>query len=259
MQWMRALAFNLFFYTATPAIAVIAMAQRFFGNDRSLSWAQAWAHVMVPALQRICGIDVQVTGAEHLPADGPALLASQHQSAFDTIIWFTLVRRPSYIVKRELTRIPVFGTLLQPAGMIPVDRQAGAMALRSLVQATLAAREEARQIVIFPEGTRVAPGVRVPLQPGVAAIAARLALPVIPVATDSGLRWGRRAFRKAPGVIHIAIGPPIPSGTPRAELLAGIEAYWRQQERAGFRPVDNSVESYVAEPLESLNPSPQSL
>ncbi len=87
----------------------------------------------------------------------------------------------------------------------------------------------------------MAPGVRVKLQPGIAAIAARLGLPVIPVATDSGLHWGRRAFLKRPGVIHIAIGAPIPAGTKRLELLDAIEAHWRTCEAAGFEPVDKSV------------------
>jgi 1-acyl-sn-glycerol-3-phosphate acyltransferase len=153
-----------------------------------------------------------------------------------------LVPAPSYVVKQELTRIPLFGPLLAPAGMIPVDRQAGAAALRGLLQATRRARAGGRQIIIFPEGTRVAPGERVPLQPGLAAIATHLDLPVHPVATDSGLRWGRRAFMKYPGIIHIAVGPAIPAGTPRAPLLAAVEAFWRQAESAAFHPVENSVD-----------------
>jgi len=189
----------------------------------------------------MCGIRVRVTGLEYLPTEGPALLASQHQSAFDTLVWLTLVQRPSYILKHELTRIPLVGPMLMAAGNIRVDRAGGAAALRGVLAATVQARDAGRQIVIFPEGTRVAPGARVALQPGIAAIAARLALPVIPVATDSGLRWGRRAFTKYPGVINIAIGPPIAVGTTRALLLEAIEAHWRGCEAAGFEPVDKSV------------------
>jgi 1-acyl-sn-glycerol-3-phosphate acyltransferase len=184
---------------------------------------------------------VRVTGLEYLPRDGAALLASQHQSAFDTLVWLTIVKRPSYILKRELTRIPLFGPMLLAAGNIAVDRSAGAAALRGVLAATAEARDAGRQILIFPEGTRVAPGARVKLQPGIAAIAARLGLPVIPVATDSGLHWGRRAFTKYPGVIHVAIGPPIAAGTPRPALLEAIEAHWRACEAAGFDLVDKSV------------------
>ena len=108
--------------------------------------------------------------------------------------------------------------------MIPVDRNAGAAAMRELIRHAGAAAAAGRQIVIFPEGTRVAPGVPAKLHPGVAALAARTGLPVIPVATDSGHYWGRRAFRKRPGTIHIAILPPLPGGLPREAQMARMDA-----------------------------------
>jgi 1-acyl-sn-glycerol-3-phosphate acyltransferase len=242
---LRALAFNLFFFGLTTLLSITSVPVRMFAPHRIYAYARAWCGMVLGGARRICGIHVVITGAEHLPAGGAALLACQHQSAFDTLVWMTLLPRTSYVVKQELTRIPLFGPLLGLAGMIPVKRDAGAAALRALVQATMEARDAGRQIVIFPEGTRVAPGERVALQPGIAAIAARLDLPVIPVATDSGLRWGRRAFRKIPGPIHLALGPPIPAGTRRAELLHNIEAFWRQAEINGFQPVDKPVEKAV--------------
>jgi 1-acyl-sn-glycerol-3-phosphate acyltransferase len=202
---------------------------------------------MLAGARHICGIRFQVTGREHLPSDGPALLASQHQSAFDTLVWMTLLPRTSYVMKHELTRIPLFGPMLMAAGMLSVRRSAGGAGLRTLLNRTEAARAAGRQIVIFPEGTRVPPGVQVPLQPGIAAIAARLELPVLPVATNSGLCWGRRAFLKYPGVIRIDIGAPVAAGTARAELLAAISAHWRAREAAwvgagvGAGVVDKSV------------------
>jgi 1-acyl-sn-glycerol-3-phosphate acyltransferase len=219
---------------------------------RILGYAQSWARLMIACARLICGIRVEITGAEHLPDTGPALLASQHQSAFDTLIWMTLLPAPSYIVKRELVRIPLFGPLLTPAGMIPVDRGAGATALRGLLRATRRARDAGRQIIIFPEGTRVAPGEHVPLQPGIAAIATHLELPVIPVATDSGLAWGRRAFMKYPGTINIAIGKPIPAGTPRGPLLHAIEQFWRDSQTGHSKPVDNSVDRTTQELLHTV-------
>jgi 1-acyl-sn-glycerol-3-phosphate acyltransferase len=190
----------------------------------------------------ICGIRVELSGIEHLPPTGPALLACQHQSAFDTIVWLSLVPRAAYVVKQELTRLPLFGPLLTPAGMIPVDRRGGAAALRGMLHAAGAARDAGKHLIIFPEGTRVAPGETVPLQPGVAAIARHLDLPVIPVATDSGLCWGRRAFLKRPGTIHIAIGTPIPAATRRDAMLDAIAAQWRAAAARGFAVVDNSVD-----------------
>jgi 1-acyl-sn-glycerol-3-phosphate acyltransferase len=254
---LRATVFNLIFYTVTPMIALAGTILRAAGHDRSLECARLWSRWMQAIARRLCGIHVVVTGAEHLPRQGAALLACQHQSAFDTMVWFTLIDMPSYVVKIELTRIPLFGPLLEPAGMIPLDRDAGSMALRGLVRATEAAKQAGRQIVIFPEGTRVAPGQHVKLQAGVAAIAARLDLPVIPVATDSGLRWGRRDFRKTAGPIHLAVGAPIPPQMPRHDILAAIEAFWRSQEASGFRPVDNSVGNPAVGRPENLNASPQ--
>jgi 1-acyl-sn-glycerol-3-phosphate acyltransferase len=240
-QLLRALLFNVYFFGLTTVLSFVGVPLRMFARHRAYAFAAFWCRLVLAGAARICGIHVVVTGLEHMPGDGPALLACQHQSAFDTLVWMTLLPRTCYVVKQELTQIPLFGPLLPAAGMIPVDRGAGASALRALVQATAAARDAGRQIVIFPEGTRVAPGVRVPLQPGIAAISARLGLPVIPVATDSGLRWGRRAFLKVPGPIHLALGPPIAAGTRRQELLDALEGFWRAAEINGFRAVDKSV------------------
>ena len=115
------------------------------------------------------------------------------------------------MLKSELLRIPLFGPLMPLTGMIAVDRSGGANALRGLVREGERAMREGRQIVIFPEGTRAEPGAMLPLQPGVAALAARTRLPVIPVVTDSGHCWGRRAFHKRPGTIHIRVLKPIPA------------------------------------------------
>jgi 1-acyl-sn-glycerol-3-phosphate acyltransferase len=166
----------------------------------------------------ICGIRLEVRGMEHLPP-GPALLASRHQSAFDTLVWLTLVPSCCYVLKRELLRIPLFGPLIPLTGMIAIDRSGGASALRGLMREGVRAAREGRQIVIFPEGTRAAPGATLPLQPGIAALASSTGLPVIPVVTDSGRYWGRRAFRKHPGTIHIELLPPLPAGLRREELM----------------------------------------
>jgi 1-acyl-sn-glycerol-3-phosphate acyltransferase len=241
MTILRALAFNAYFFGVTTIFSVGGVLFRVVAPSRILAHAQRWTRTVIWGARMICGIRVVITGRENLPHGGPALLASQHQSAFDTLVWLSLLPAPTYVVKQELTRIPFFGPLLVPAGMIPVNRRGGATALRGLLQATRKARQAGRQIIIFPEGTRVAPGTRVKLQPGIAAIASHLDLPVTPVATDSGLRWGRRAFFKYPGDIHIAIGPAIPAGTARIDMLAAIERFWREAEARQFRPVDKSV------------------
>ena len=248
MTVLRSLAFNAWFYGVTTALCLW---HGLFTRQRAgvTAAARSWARLVLGGLRRLCRIDWVVTGREHLPA-GAALIAPMHQSAFDTMVWLTLVPNCVYVLKYELTRVPVFGRLLLSAGMIPVDRGGGASALRDLVRRATTAAAAGQQILIFPEGTRAPPGAIGQLQPGVAALSARTGLPVIPVATNSGHRWGRRAFQKHPGTIHIAILPALPAGLPREALLAALQCAYtegyaalRQDEYAAARrePVDNSV------------------
>jgi 1-acyl-sn-glycerol-3-phosphate acyltransferase len=219
MTWLRSAAFNLWFYGVTVLLAIASPAVRLFAPRHAIGYARAWVRVGLAALRPLCGITWSVSGLEHLPADGAALIASMHQSTFDTLIWTQLAPRFAFVLKRELLRIPLFGPMLTATGMIAVDRRAGPAALRALLRAADAALAGQRQIIIFPEGTRAPPGAPLRLQPGVAALAARTGLPIIPVATDSGRYWGRRAFRKTAGVIRIVILPPIAADLPRDVLM----------------------------------------
>jgi len=237
MIWLRSALFNLWFYSVTVLVALLSVAVQLGPPAWLRALARGWARVVLGGLKAICGITVTVTGREHLPQGGAALIASQHQSAFDTVVWLLLVPDATYVLKRELTRIPLYGAICRKLGMIAVDRAGGASAIRALLRDGNAAVAEGRQIVIFPEGTRAPPGAPLPLHPGVAALAARTGLPVVPVVTDSGRRWGRRAFRKEPGIIHVAIQPPLPARLPRSELMARLAELYA----AGVVPVDNSV------------------
>jgi len=229
MTVLRSLLFNIWFFVSTALIVLIpGSLARLLAPEWTMALARFWAWVELGAARRICGIRLSVSGLEHLPRNGAALVASRHESAFDTMVWLTLVPRAAYVLKMELTRIPLFGSLLRPAGMIPVDRNGGLQAMRQLMREGSRAEAERRQIVIFPEGTRGPPGELLPLHPGVAALAAATGLPVIPVVTDSGSVWGRRAFRKRAGTIHIHILPPLPVGLKRAELMTRLEEALRQ-------------------------------
>jgi 1-acyl-sn-glycerol-3-phosphate acyltransferase len=223
--WLRSLLFNLAFFTLTPAIAVSCLPLLLLPRRHMLRLLRGWARAVLWLLRVLVGARVEVTGQENLPR-GAAVVAAKHQSAFDTIVWLLLVPDCAYVLKKELLRIPLYGTLVLHAGMIPVDREGGGPALRRMLRAAGTALAEGRQVVIFPEGTRTAPGERVPYFPGVVGLAAAAeaaGAPVVPVATDSGLVWGRRAFRKRAGVIHIAVLPPLPRGLPRAEVLPRLE------------------------------------
>ena len=224
MTWLRSALFNAFFFVFSATYAALLLPLLALPRRWLLQPIRFWAKLIIIMLRLLCGIRVRVTGREHLPADGgAALIAAKHQSAFDTVVWLSLLPDPAYVLKRELLDIPVWGWLARGTGMIAVDRLAGSSAMRHLLRAGQAAALEGRQMVIFPEGTRVPPGERRPYQPGVAALAAATGLPVIPVATDSGLRWGRRAFHKRPGVITVAALPPLPTGLRRDVLLLRLE------------------------------------
>ncbi|MCS6854024.1 MAG: 1-acyl-sn-glycerol-3-phosphate acyltransferase [Elioraea sp.] len=224
MTVLRSALFNAAFFGFT-ALAGLACLPLLPVLDRGgvlhmVSW---WAGRVLALLRLLAGIRVRVLGEQHLPRAGAAIIAAKHQSAFDTIVWLDVLPAAAYVLKRELLAIPIYGWWAAAAGMIPVDRSAGASALLSLLRGAERAAAEGRQIVIFPEGTRVAPGERRRYQPGVVALYERLALPVIPVATDSGRFWGRRAFRKRAGTITLSVLPAIPPGLPRAEFLSRLE------------------------------------
>lgn len=231
MTVLRSAVFNLYFFALTLLLGLFCgIPLRLLAPGRVIGLARFWGRLVLAGLRAICGIRFAVSGRENLPASGPALIASQHQSAFDTLVWLLLVPWPAYVVKQELARVPVFGPLLRPGGQILVDRSAGAAALRSMVAEARAAFAAGRQVVIFPEGTRTAPGEVVSPQPGIAALAAGTGMPVIPVATNSGRLWGRRAFRKRAGTIHVAIGSPIDPALPRRALLDAVQHAWREGE-----------------------------
>jgi 1-acyl-sn-glycerol-3-phosphate acyltransferase len=227
MTFLRSALFNLFFFVVTFLLTLFAATPvRFLAPHGVLDVAMLWARVMLWGLRAICGIRLHVSGRKYLGA-GPALIASRHQSAFDTFVWLTLLPRCCYVLKHELVRIPLFGPLMPLAGMIAVDRSSGGAAIRQLVREGERAKREGRQIVIFPEGTRAGAGAMLPLQPGVAALAARTRLPVIPVVTDSGHCWGRRAFHKHPGTVHIRVLAPLSAGLGRDQLMQCLEAALR--------------------------------
>jgi 1-acyl-sn-glycerol-3-phosphate acyltransferase len=243
MNLLRSAVFNVYFFATTFVMTVIpGTVARFLAPRRVPDVARMWARLLVAGLRVICGVRVEVYGLEYLAGDGAKLIASRHQSAFDTFIWLTLQPRCCYVLKRELLRIPLMGRLMTLAGMIAVDRSGGAAAIRGLLREADRAVREERQIVIFPEGTRSETGALLPLQPGVAALAARTRLPVIPVVTDSGHCWGRRAFRKRPGTIHIRILEPIPAGIRREELMQRLESVLLEDAVPGRKPVENFVD-----------------
>ncbi|MCU0983971.1 MAG: 1-acyl-sn-glycerol-3-phosphate acyltransferase [Acetobacteraceae bacterium] len=250
MVALRSALFNLAFFVFTALGALLLSPALLLPPRAAIALVRWWAGRVLGLLRLVAGIDVRVTGQEHLPAAGPGLIAAKHQSAFDTIIWLSLLPHPAYVLKAELMLIPFYGWFCRRTGMIGVDRGAGAAAMRSLLREADIAFADGRQVVIFPQGTRVAarPGTaaRHPYQPGISALYARSGLPVVPVATDSGRFWPRRSFLKHPGAITVAILPPITPGLTRRDFEATLAATIEEASDALLAPVDNPVGSESA-------------
>lgn len=219
--WLRSLAFNLFFFGFTT-VMLFTMWLFLVVPRRWTQWiVRVWTKGVWWGLRWIIGLDYEVRGRERIPP-GPVILASKHQSAWDTAAFYLLFDDPCYVIKKELFSIPIWGWYARKAGMIGVDRRGRTRALKKMVEDCVAALAKGRTLIIFPEGTRTAPGERRPYQPGIAAVYAAANVPVVPVAVNSGLFWGRRSFAKTGGVVVLEFLPPIPPGRSREDFMAAL-------------------------------------
>lgn len=222
MTMLRSILFNLLFWIWT-AIAVLGFVPLLLGPVRWAPKAQnAWAAGAEWLLRHIVGITWRERGRENLP-DGAVIVACKHQSAYETIVMQLLLRDPAIVMKRELLNIPLYGWYSRRMGMIPIDRRASSTAMRQMLRAAEAAAAQGRPILIFPEGTRSAPGAAPRYLPGVAGLYRHLNLPVVPVALDSGLLWGRNTMRKRAGTVTLQYLPPIEPGLDRRAFMAELE------------------------------------
>ena len=174
-------------------------------------------------IRRIMGIEYEVRGRDNLPTARPFIVASKHQSAWDTLIYNVIILDCAYVVKHELFRFPFFGWFLWRIGMIGINRSGGADTIKYLVTACKKRLADGRSIIIFPQGTRTAPQSQEPYLPGVSALYTQCAAPVVPAALNSGIFWPRRTFRKCPGKIIVEFLPAIDPGLPRREFAARLE------------------------------------
>jgi 1-acyl-sn-glycerol-3-phosphate acyltransferase len=218
---LRSVAFNLLFYLNLILHVIAAIPTFALPRSMFMALAKSWGRTS-NALIAVAGIRVELRGLEKIPP-GALLVAAKHQSVWETFTLLTLFDDPAYVFKRELMWIPVFGWYAWKSDMIPVDRAARGGAVAGMVARARNEFARGRQIIIFPEGTRVAPGTHKPYQPGIAALYGQLNVPVIPVALNSGLFWGRKAWVKKPGEILIQYLPAIPPGLDRRAFMAELE------------------------------------
>ncbi len=225
--FLRSLAFNALFYLNTLLFLIAALPTFFMPYRAIVEVAKAWGRVNLVLLRMVAGIKCEVRGLEKLPS-GALIVASKHQSAWETFALLPLLDNPVFILKRELQWIPVFGWLTIKGRMVPVDRGGGSQALAAMIERARTELADNRQLIIFPEGTRRPAGAEPRYKVGVAHLYVAEGVPCVPIALNSGLFWPRRSLRRFPGTVVAEILDPIAPGLDKdaffSRLQNGIEA-----------------------------------
>ncbi len=235
MNLARSSLFALALLVITPPYALLALAT--FPLPRLVRYRviSGWSRLVVALAKAIVGIRWRVEGSENLPA-GPAVILAKHQSAWETMAFQVIFPPQVHVLKRELLWIPFFGWGLALMSPIAINRARGVAALRSIARR---GRERLRQgfwVVVFPEGTRVAPGERRDYQLGGAWLAAASGAPVVPVAHNAGLVWPRNAFLKRPGTVTVRIGPTIEAANLDPKTINALAEKWIEEQQQSLCP-----------------------
>ena len=219
---IRSVAFNLLFYLTLAVYLIVALPTLAMPRRVLVGLVRLWANTNLWLLRLVCNLRVEFIGLQNIPA-GPLICASKHQSLWETFALITLLDDPAYILKRELMWIPFFGWCAWKTGMIPVDRGKRSQALAAMTERALLEIRRGRQLVIFPEGTRRAPGAPPNYKFGVAHLYAEIGVPCLPVALNSGLFWPRRSFLRYPGTVRVRLLDPIPPGLDKPVFFARVQ------------------------------------
>jgi 1-acyl-sn-glycerol-3-phosphate acyltransferase len=228
--FLRSLAFNVLFYLNVSILLIAALPTFFMPHRAILFMAKTWGRTSNWLLRVVCGIRTEWRGLEKIPPGG-VLVAAKHQSTWETFALVPLFDEPTFIIKRELQWVPLFGWFTIKGRMIPIDRGARAQTIPAMIARAREAMRTNRQIIIFPEGTRRAAGAEPDYKFGVARLYAGVGAPCVPIALNSGLFWPRRKFMRYPGTIVVEVLDPIPPGL---------------DERAFFERLQNDIESATA-------------
>lgn len=221
--FLRSLLYNIVFYLNLVFWVLLGIPTYVMPRWGIVWIATNWGKTSIWWMRIICNTKVEYRGLEKIPK-GPLIAASKHQSAWETFALLQFFDQPLYILKRELTWLPLFGWYLLKAGMIGVDRKAGGRYLIAITKRASAEIRRGRQLLIFPEGTRRAVGAPPDYKSGVALIYSEAGVPCIPVALNSGLFWPRRKFMRLPGTIVVEFLPPIPPGLDKNEFFQRLQS-----------------------------------
>jgi len=230
VNFARSLAFAAALVVVTPPYAVVALATFALPRMARYRIISGWSRLVIWLSRRLLGITWRIEGGEHLP-DGPAVILAKHQSAWETMAFQVIFPPQVHVLKRELLWIPFFGWGLALMSPIAINRGRGAAALRSIARRGRERLGQGFWVVVFPEGTRVAPGERREYQLGGAWLAAASGAPVVPVAHNAGLFWPRNAFLKRPGTVTIRIGPTIDAANRDPKTVNRLAETWIEEQQ----------------------------
>jgi 1-acyl-sn-glycerol-3-phosphate acyltransferase len=218
----RSIVFNVLFYVNIIVRMIIALPAIVLPYSVMLAVLRSYARSSLWLLRVVCGIKVEWRGREKIPS-GACLVACKHQSLWETFALYVILDDPTFVLKRELMWLPLFGWLARKSGMIPIDRGGRTTALARMVARARAEIARSRQIVVFPEGTRLAPDAEPRYMPGIAYLYSETDLACIPVALNSGLFWPRRSWLRYPGTVLVEVLDPIAPGLDRRAFLAQLQ------------------------------------
>ena len=223
MILFRSIIFNLILVSTIIVTGILALP--LLAGPRS--WVcrvrDGWIKLVICSLESIVGLYHRVEGKENLP-DGHFMIASKHQSAWETLALHLIFKDPAIVLKRELLRLPILGWFIAKVGMVPIDRSGGSSALKTMLATARKWSDSGRPIIIFPQGTRVAVGEDAKYHSGVYAVYKTLDLPLVPVALNSGIFWPRQAFVKSPGVITVKLLTPIQPRLGRSDFMKALKS-----------------------------------
>ncbi|MBK8182440.1 MAG: 1-acyl-sn-glycerol-3-phosphate acyltransferase [Candidatus Competibacteraceae bacterium] len=234
--FLRSLLFSLGMITSLTLIAPLIVVGFFLPFVRRYQLSQMWAGFNIWWLRVTCGITYQVTGAEHIP-NRPVIVMAKHQSTWETLFFNWYLPPMAWVVKRELLWVPLFGWALALLRPIAINRKLGSAAVKQVIRQGMAHLRRGQWVLIFPEGTRTAPGVRKRYGLGGAVLATHSGFPVLPIAHNAGEFWSRRGFFKRPGTVHVVFGPLLESAGRSPQALNQQVEDWIESNMAAISAV----------------------
>lgn len=245
MNALRSIIFNIFFFGGSIACSIILIPTLLLPTKKCVPLVSAFYGGYIVLIEKyIMGLTLEVRGLENIPKDGAYIIAAKHQSAYETlkIPYIKRLGYPAIILKKELTYFPIYGWYFKAMGQIAIDRGSPKEALDSIVRGCKERLAAGRSVIIFPQGTRTAPGAKKPYKPGLAKVYRDVRVPVVPMALNSGVFWGRNAFFKKPGVITFEFLPPLPPDLPPLQMMEQLE-----------KVVEEATDRLVAEALKATS------